>query len=296
MVQRCIDALAGSRRDRRDPPGRHRQPARHQPRHPGGPRRGGRDRAARRPATRSTSGVVNGERFAVMAGAGFDALMIRDADGGLKDRSGALAYVWTGAAAPARRAGSGCASTSTGTGGSTGEASCVLVGNVGTIIGGVTGLRRRRARRRTGSRSASSPPRAPVQWARVLARMAAEPARTARRSSRPRGARKVDIRLDRTMPYELDGGDRKPTKRLKVRVEPARDHGLRARGRAVDEHRRRSSPRRGSSAATTPSTTLRSTGRRRLAARRVPAPAAGRRLQPRPLAGLRDGARAACRG
>jgi diacylglycerol kinase family enzyme len=30
-------------------------------------------------------GVVNGERFAVMAGTGFDAEMIKDADGGLKD-------------------------------------------------------------------------------------------------------------------------------------------------------------------------------------------------------------------
>ena len=46
---------------------------------------------------RSTSAVINGEHFAVMAGAGFDALMIRDADGALKDRVGRLAYVFTGA-------------------------------------------------------------------------------------------------------------------------------------------------------------------------------------------------------
>ena len=31
-----------------------------------------------------------------MAGAGFDAAMIRQADGTLKDRFGRLAYVWTG--------------------------------------------------------------------------------------------------------------------------------------------------------------------------------------------------------
>ena len=42
-------------------------------------------------------GRMNGERFCVMAGAGFDARMIRDADGGLKDRVGRAAYVWTGA-------------------------------------------------------------------------------------------------------------------------------------------------------------------------------------------------------
>ena len=41
-------------------------------------------------------GRINGERFAVMAGAGFDALMIREADAGLKDRIGRVAYVWTG--------------------------------------------------------------------------------------------------------------------------------------------------------------------------------------------------------
>ena len=40
---------------------------------------------------------MNDERFAVMAGAGFDADMIRGADGGLKDRLGRASYVWTGA-------------------------------------------------------------------------------------------------------------------------------------------------------------------------------------------------------
>ena len=40
-------------------------------------------------------GKINGERFAVMAGAGLDAHMIHDADGGLKDRFGRLAYIWT---------------------------------------------------------------------------------------------------------------------------------------------------------------------------------------------------------
>ena len=42
-------------------------------------------------------GRINGERFAVMAGAGLDASMIRDADAGLKDQVGRLAYVVTGA-------------------------------------------------------------------------------------------------------------------------------------------------------------------------------------------------------
>ena len=42
------------------------------------------------------TGSVNGERFAVMAGAGFDARMIADADRGTKDRLGRAAYVVTG--------------------------------------------------------------------------------------------------------------------------------------------------------------------------------------------------------
>src|SRR5438552_2057694 len=41
-------------------------------------------------------GKLNGEHFAVMAGAGFDGAMIRDADGALKRRVGKLAYLWTG--------------------------------------------------------------------------------------------------------------------------------------------------------------------------------------------------------
>src|SRR6185437_9937611 len=42
-------------------------------------------------------GRANGEAFAVMAGAGFDARMIADADGRLKERLGRLAYVLSGA-------------------------------------------------------------------------------------------------------------------------------------------------------------------------------------------------------
>ena len=41
-------------------------------------------------------GVLNDERFAVMAGIGFDAIMMRDADRTLKSQLGRLAYVWTG--------------------------------------------------------------------------------------------------------------------------------------------------------------------------------------------------------
>ena len=41
-------------------------------------------------------GTFNGERFGVMAGVGFDALMIEDASRRMKDRLGRAAYVYTG--------------------------------------------------------------------------------------------------------------------------------------------------------------------------------------------------------
>ena len=82
-------------------------------------------------------GRFNGERFAVMAGAGFDAAMIRDAgDGGLKERFGRAAYVWTGSknlrSKPFR-----AEIEVDGVGWFKGKASCILLGNVGELFGGV---------------------------------------------------------------------------------------------------------------------------------------------------------------
>jgi diacylglycerol kinase family enzyme len=34
-------------------------------------------------------------------------------------------------------------------------------------------------------------------------------------------ARKIRVRLDRKLPYELDGGDKKPKKQLKIEVQPS---------------------------------------------------------------------------
>ena len=82
-------------------------------------------------------GRFNGERFAVMAGAGFDAAMIRDAgNGGLKERFGRVAYVWSGSenlrSKPFR-----ARIEVDGVGWFKGKASCILLGNVGKLFGGV---------------------------------------------------------------------------------------------------------------------------------------------------------------
>jgi diacylglycerol kinase (ATP) len=162
-------------------------------------------------------GRINGERFAVMAGAGFDALMIRDADRALKDRLGRAAYVWTGAkhlrerpfTAKVRVDGSTWFS---------GKAGCVLVGNVGRVVGGIDVFERASpddGLLDVGVVTANGV----TQWARALARAAAGSAERSR-FVRTTQARKVRVKLDREVPYELDGGAKRATDRLKIRIEP----------------------------------------------------------------------------
>ena len=162
-------------------------------------------------------GNVNGERFAVMAGVGFDALMIRDAGKGLKDKVGEVAYVWTGAK-HLRETPMVAKIRVDGAKWFKGKASCVLVGNVGRVIGDMPvfpGATPDDGRLDVGLVTAKGV----VEWARTAARVVA---------SHPDAspfvetitAHTVDIRLEDEMAYELDGGERPPTKRLKIEVEP----------------------------------------------------------------------------
>jgi diacylglycerol kinase (ATP) len=162
-------------------------------------------------------GKVNGEHFAVMAGVGFDAEMISDADRGAKRRLGQLAYV-----AAALRHTSGTVTrvriSVDGKKWFSGKASCVLLGNVGTISGGIRAFDDARPDDGwldVGVTTAIGR----VQWARVLARMAAG------RSDRSpliqiTRARKIKIRLAEPQRYEVDGGARTRITRLKARVVP----------------------------------------------------------------------------
>jgi diacylglycerol kinase (ATP) len=164
------------------------------------------------------TGVIDGERFAVMAGVGLDALMIRDADGALKDRFGRLSYVLTGARhlrLPRFRA-------RVKVDGHTwfeGKAGCVLVGNVGSIFGGVDVFPHadpQSGRFEIGVVTAKGV----AQWVRALARTATGHAEQSPFVEITTGT-KVRIELDRPMPIELDGGDRRERTRVKIRVEPA---------------------------------------------------------------------------
>lgn len=162
-------------------------------------------------------GVINGERFAVMGGAGFDAIMMKAARGALKDRFGQLAYVWTGTRATRAEP----VKMSVEVDGSTwfkAEASCLLLGNMGTLTGGLTAFPDARpddGLLEVGVVTA----RGPVQWAKVLARLVRGTAERSKLVRTTRGKR-VDVKLERPVPYELDGGARGSTRRIRVHIEP----------------------------------------------------------------------------
>ena len=163
-------------------------------------------------------GRFNKERFAVMAGVGIDAAMIRDADGVLKERLGRAAYVLTGLK-NLRAEPVGAEITVDGVHWFSGESTCVLIGNVGGLFGGIEVF------------SDASPDDGLLevgvvtadgvgQWARTVAKTVVS---TAEMSPfvQVAKARSVKIKLDRKVLYELDGGDRTKTKSFKVKVEPA---------------------------------------------------------------------------
>jgi diacylglycerol kinase (ATP) len=163
-------------------------------------------------------GRVNGELFAVMAGTGFDAVMIRDADAGLKDRLGVLAYVWTGAKGVGRDPVK-TRITVDGEAWFKGKASCVLIGNMGGILGGISAFPDASpddGRLDIGVVTAEGA----WEWARTLVRSVVGEA-AASPFVQTTSGKAFDVRLANGMPYELDGGARKKTKRLKIKIKPA---------------------------------------------------------------------------
>jgi diacylglycerol kinase (ATP) len=164
------------------------------------------------------TGSVNGEHFAVMAGAGFDARMIADADRGMKDRLGRAAYLYTGARNLRARRVKATVKVD-GQRFFTGRVSCVLVGNVGKILGGISafaGARPDDGLLELGVVTA----RNPAEWARTLGRVALGKAEDSPFVEVTRGKR-IKVKFSRALPYELDGGARRAVTRLTVKVRPA---------------------------------------------------------------------------
>jgi diacylglycerol kinase (ATP) len=163
------------------------------------------------------TGSVNGEHFAVMAGVGFDARMIAGADRAMKERLGRAAYLYTGAKAlfahrvMARVEADGRPFFE-------GRVSLVLAANVGTILGGVEAF------------TAAQPDdgllelavvtaRNPLDWARTFGRVALRRAERSPFVEMTRG-RSFRIRFDRKLRYELDGGIRPAVRDLRIDVCP----------------------------------------------------------------------------
>ena len=180
------------------------------------------------------TGTVNGEHFTVMAVAGLDAMMIKDADAGLKDRFGRAAYLWTGArnlkSSPVR-----ATVTVEGRLFHQGNITCVLVGNVKDVFGGIEvfdGSRPDDGLLEIGIVTAKSL----TQWARTVSRVV-----VGRGGSRGALAvRRHDERIE-------GAGDFRQTHRLRARRRSARgDKGAAHQGPTSVDHgvRSRAGPRR----------------------------------------------------
>ena len=163
-------------------------------------------------------GRVNGERFGVMAGAGLDARMIQAADGGLKDRFGRAAYVWT-AAKELRSEPFKARIEVNGDLWYKDSASCILVGNVGSLFAGVDVFENAQPDDGLLELGVSNA-EGLGDWARTMAKTvigAAEKSPFVQATK----AKKIVVELSRKVPYELDGGERGAAKRIKAKVEPA---------------------------------------------------------------------------
>jgi YegS/Rv2252/BmrU family lipid kinase len=164
-------------------------------------------------------GIMNGEAFLVMAGTGFDALMIRDAEDGAKERFGKLSYIRSGSKHLADD-GAVAKVTVDGHRWFEGRAACVLIGNTGSILGGVRAFPDARpddGRLDVGTVTAQTR----RDWLRVGMRAVTGHIDASPLVEITQGA-KIKVRLDHKLPWQLDGGDRPPTKKFDVSVLPGR--------------------------------------------------------------------------
>jgi diacylglycerol kinase (ATP) len=164
------------------------------------------------------TGSVNGEHFAVMAGAGFDARMIKEADRGMKSRIGRAAYIYAAALNLSARRAKAVIEVD-GRRFFKGRVSCVLAGNVGKVLGGVEAFHG--AQPDDGLLElAVVTAKNPAEWARTLGRVAVGKAERSPFVHVTRG-RQFLVRFDRQFPYELDGGARPAARKLRIKIHPS---------------------------------------------------------------------------
>jgi diacylglycerol kinase (ATP) len=163
-------------------------------------------------------GSINGERFVVMAGVGFDAQMIHDANPEMKRRLGRGAYVWA-AAKNLRGRPFQARIEVDGRKWFEGDASCVLFGNVGDAFAGLSAFESARPDDGLLEIGVASPDGI-LQWGRTIARSAISDASKSPFVQTTKG-RSVEVRLDRKVLHELDGSERERKRRFTVDIQPS---------------------------------------------------------------------------
>jgi diacylglycerol kinase (ATP) len=161
-------------------------------------------------------GRFEDERFATMAGVGFDAAMI-EGSSGRKDRLGRASYVLSGIRSLSTKPFEATIEVD-GVGWYEGPATCILLGNVGNLFGGVEIFEDARPDDGLidlGVLTAEGP----VDVARAVVRSVAGDAQKSP-FVRVTKARSIKTKLDRKMRYEVDGGVRAKVRSFRVAVEP----------------------------------------------------------------------------
>lgn len=160
-------------------------------------------------------GHMNGERWAVMAGVGFDANVIRAADKHMKHVLGRMAYVWA-AAKNLRMDPFEARVDVDGKRFYKGPATLILFGNVGRAFAGLELFEDARpddGLLEVGVADAEGI----MQWGKTIARKHIRNSPFVHMTK----ARSVEVRLQRKTRYEVDGSERTKEKAFSIEVEPA---------------------------------------------------------------------------
>ncbi len=175
------------------------------------------DGVEERPRRQIDTGTVNGETFAVMAGTGFDAEMMADASSELKERIGTSAYVLSAL----RHLKDDLVGTTVDIDGRRwfeGRSAMVLVGNFGTISGGIDVFPD--ATPDDGHLDVMVLSAASLRdWAAVAWRLLRRSGLSEVAAERTTG-RSITVTMSSPRRWELDGEERDPTRRLEFSVRP----------------------------------------------------------------------------
>lgn len=164
------------------------------------------------------TGSFNGEYFAVMAGTGFDAFIIKEASVKLKDVVGRLAYFYSGTKNLSSRRVKAVIEVD-GRKFFKGKVSCVFVGNVSKGMGGLVVFKD--AKPDDGVLElAVVTAKNPIDWARTLGRVTQGKAEKSPFVELTRG-KEFHFSFKKRFPYEMDGSERKAVKKMHIKIHPS---------------------------------------------------------------------------